>query len=239
MAYKFNPFTSNFDAVGAGTPGPAGPQGPQGPTGATGPQGPTGATGATGPTGPQGPAGSGGFSLNSITGQYYYPFGVSAAASTNAGLTANRVYYTAFVNTATTTWTEMGMRVTTAVANSTLRFGIYQAGSSGLPTTRLQDFGTVSSATTGSKTISISYQMSPGVYYLAYTSTHALTMGGGSYTPAFMTFLYGAVSATTTQGISLWYEDFGSSGALPSTASTSLSNLDSSVVRPFPWLRVV
>jgi hypothetical protein len=41
MAYKFNPFTSNFDAVGAGTPGPAGPQGP---TGATGPAGVVAAT---------------------------------------------------------------------------------------------------------------------------------------------------------------------------------------------------
>ena len=131
------------------------------------------------------------------------------------------------------------MRVTTAAASSTLRFGIYEAGSSGLPTTLLQDFGTVSSATTGTKTISIAYQMDPGVYYLAYTPSSNLTMGGSAYTTAFMTFLYGIVSATTTNGISLWYEDPGLSGSLPSTASTSLSTLDSSVVRAFPWLRVV
>lgn len=51
MAYRLNPFTNNFDAVGTGTPGPQGPQGNTGATGATGATGPQGPTGATGPAG--------------------------------------------------------------------------------------------------------------------------------------------------------------------------------------------
>jgi microcystin-dependent protein len=63
---------SNYDAGGAGTPGPQGPEGPAGPQGGVGPQGPAGNDGAQGPkgdtgdtgpqgeTGPQGPAGNDG-----------------------------------------------------------------------------------------------------------------------------------------------------------------------------------
>lgn len=49
MPYRLNPFTNNFDAVGAGTPGPQGPAGPTGPTGATGATGPAGVVAATAP----------------------------------------------------------------------------------------------------------------------------------------------------------------------------------------------
>lgn len=55
----------------------------------------------------------------------------------------------------------------TAVASSVFRMGIYSSDANGRPAGLLLDAGTVSTATTGQKTITISQVLAPGLYWLA------------------------------------------------------------------------
>jgi hypothetical protein len=172
-----------------------------------------------------------------ISGRYYFPWGMFPDTAGTRVVTSGRVYYYAFVCTKTTTWTRIGTRISSGVTG-TARLGIYAVGSTGLPTTLLQDFGTVSTSISGEKEITISYQMNPGTYYLALVSSAAATFTGYFLDERFMTFMYGLSSPTVTVATSLWYET-SSGDTLPSTANTTLTAEDTSLRRPQIFLRVV
>jgi len=172
-----------------------------------------------------------------ISGRYYFPWGMFPDTAGTRVVTSGRVYYYAFVCTKTTTWTRIGTRISSGVSG-TARLGIYAVGSTGLPTTLLQDFGTVSTSISGEKEITISYQMNPGTYYLALVSSAAATFTGYFLDARFMTFMYGLSSPTVTVATSLWYET-SSGDTLPSTANTTLTEEDTSLRRPQIFLRVV
>lgn len=64
---------------------------------------------------------------------------------------------------------KLGLSVTTAVAASTVRMGIYADAGNGYPGALILDGGTVDSSTTGAKTLSITRTtLPPGTYWLAY-----------------------------------------------------------------------
>jgi hypothetical protein len=172
-----------------------------------------------------------------ISDRYYFPWGMFPDTAGTRVVTSGRVYYYAFVCTKTTTWTRIGTRISSGVTG-TARLGIYAVGSTGLPTTLLQDFGTVSTSISGEKEITISYQMNPGTYYLALVSSAAATFTGYFLDERFMTFMYGLSSPTVTVATSLWYET-SSGDTLPSTANTTLTAEDTSLRRPQIFLRVV
>lgn len=68
----------------------------------------------------------------------------------------------------TTTYDRIGIQVNTAVAASLVRLGIYHPHANGdRPGALLVDFGTVSSASTGIKEITISQELTPGFYFLS------------------------------------------------------------------------
>lgn len=112
-------------------------------------------------------ASSGGFAWQNngyAANRYYFGMvmGPSGAMSVQA---ANRLWGKVFVVGAQTTFTRIGLQVTTG-AGSLGRLGIYNF-SSGVPTSLVLDAGTVSTATTGVKEITISQALSPGVYVVA------------------------------------------------------------------------
>jgi hypothetical protein len=143
-----------------------------------------------------------------------------------------------FSNPVATTWTRIGVRVGTSVASSLARLGVYAVGNTGLPTTLLQDFGTVSTASTGDREITISYTMDPGSYYLALICDSAVTFAGHLTESGMAAYMFGASSTTVSASIALWYET-GSGSTLPSTANTTLTAEDTSLRRPMIWLRKV
>lgn len=105
---------------------------------------------------------------------YYYSF-TSSPSDTTASPGANSLQGGAyFYVDAATTFDMIGVEVTTAVASSTVRLGIYSVTNS-LPTTLVLDAGTVDSSTTGVKQIVISQQLTKGSYILV-----AVQQGGGS-----------------------------------------------------------
>lgn len=93
-----------------------------------------------------------------------YNYGLAIAATSGAAVTANRLYAIPHIVGATTTFTRIGIRVTSAIAGNA-RLGIYN-WAAGVPTTLVLDCGTVSTSSTGDKEITISQSLAAGVYAL-------------------------------------------------------------------------
>lgn len=125
-----------------------------------GPEGPEGDQGPQGNVGPTGPMGSAGL----FTGLRYYasPSSARTTASVADGVACAHPFWVG----QTTTFERIGAEVTTAVAASAVRLGVYADTGRGSPGARILDAGTIDSTTTGAKEITISTTLQPGLYWL-------------------------------------------------------------------------
>jgi hypothetical protein len=153
-----------------------------------------------------------------ISGRYYTTDG---SVTTGSVSTLNRVTTLPFWVHTTTTFDRIGIRVTATAASSTIRLGIYSSNANYEPTTLVLDAGTVDSATAiSNQEITISQQLTPGMYFLA-----ALPQGG---TPSYQVIGNNPISIAgfsslgfsgiaTNQAISTSYYMGGITGSLSST----------------------
>lgn len=88
-----------------------------------------------------------------------------SASTTTLAISANVLYASPFYVPKTKTFTSINIEVTTLAAASSIRLGIY-SDTNGVPNALLLDAGTVSSASTGGKTIAISQSLPAGWYWL-------------------------------------------------------------------------
>ena len=166
----------------------------------------------------------------------YPPWGFSSTAVATIVLTTNRIYYAAFVVGQSTTFTKIGINVTTAQASTNARLGIYN-WSGGKSTTRVLDAGTISLAATGVSEITISQTLAAGVYALAIiadSSTADIRASQNWVQTA--SFMYGNNDSNSSSNTAMHYET-GSGTTLPATATTTPTNFIATYV-PFMWLRV-
>lgn len=134
-----------------------------------------------------------GYDANRYFSGYGYAF--------NAGgitVTANRMYIVPFLVGKTTTFTRIGINVTTLAAGN-CRLGIYNA-SSGLPTSLVLDAGTVSTGTTGSKEITISQSLSAGAYFLVAVFDATPIVYDAAVSNQMSQQIFGAISDGTQAG---------------------------------------
>lgn len=97
----------------------------------------------------------------------------------HAGTTNNHMYLVPIIFGQATTIDRIGVRVTNAQASSTVRLGMYNSNTNGEPSTRIFDAGTVSSATTGVKEITISQSITAGLKWIAIVpNTIAVGLAG-------------------------------------------------------------
>lgn len=118
-------------------------------------------------------------SMHPAVNRWVIPGWFSNGAS--AGVTplaADTLYYQPIFVADTHTYAAIGIRVLAAVAAASTRLGVFN-WASGLPGSLVQDCGTVASATTGNKTITVSIPITgPNFYFLAYISDQAITVQG-------------------------------------------------------------
>lgn len=104
--------------------------------------------------------------MNTKNAQVFFPAPVIAAGTAARSDTANSVLLVPFVPAYSMTLTSVSVRVETS-ASASCYLGIY-ADNAGVPGTLITDFGSVSTSTTGIKTIAISQAVTAGtVYWLA------------------------------------------------------------------------
>lgn len=111
----------------------------------------------------------GGTSLGMASALYYV---TTLPNSTTAAMTQNLALYVPVWFGRACTLDRVGVAVSTNIASSVVRLGLYTS-SNGLPTTLVADFGTVASATTGAKEITISQAVNGGLYWLAIVNQTA------------------------------------------------------------------
>jgi len=135
----------------------------------------------------------------------------------STALTANRIYAHPLIVAKTITVDIIAVNCTTLIAGGGLRLGIY-SDNNGEPGALLLDAGAVSTAATGVKTITITQQLTAGLYWLAAASSHA--------THAFRTPAIAAtlniigVASTLPTGVATHFYAAHTYGALPSTFPT-------------------
>ena len=106
---------------------------------------------------------TGGTSLN----QGYGGFNTSNASIASAA-TQHRIYYSPIYIPFDRELNEMICKVTTSASGATVRMGLYDSGSDGLPDVRIIDAGTVSAASTGVKSITgLSTTLGGGLFWIA------------------------------------------------------------------------
>jgi hypothetical protein len=158
------------------------------------------------------------------TGRYYLGLISEWAVGTN--ITANRLYAYPYVVAEDVTFASVSVEVHT-LQSGNIRLGIYNI-LDGLPTTLIQDFGTVSTSTTGIKTISsINLTLAAGIYAVACVASSASRFYSLSITDSAQTALFTHIlgpSSMVNVGNNAWKRTF-TYAALPASAGFTASDL--------------
>ena len=222
------PITKSGGVVLFGPTGPTGPTGSAGSTGATGVAGPTGVggNGATGPTGSTGPTGVAYPQIR--TNQYYSHMWASPVSTSTTS--ANLMYAYPILVGETTTFTRIGTEITTGGAGGTVvRLGIYDSVD-GVPTNLILDAGTIAADSVAEQEITISQQLTPGVYFLVHFSNGTPQVRVSQLSAKMAYFGSTAHNLAPTSGYtrSLTYT------TLPSTFGTATdSTSTTAIIQPF------
>ena len=104
---------------------------------------------------------------------------LSTDALAALALAANILYVTPIAITKRTTFTRIGIQVSTAgAAGANIRLGIYNNSTNHQPGTLVLDAGEIDASTTGTKEITISQSLRPGLYWLAAANELAPSVNG-------------------------------------------------------------
>lgn len=147
----------------------------------------------------------------------WHNWGYGNAATIN--MTDQRLYCMPFWPGRSCTLTGMATNVTAALVGSVMRYGIYTSSDGVLPTNLLTDFGTVTSAVTGIRSITgLNSRVRPVLHYLVVVRQTA----GGVLTVSARSAWDPIVSDTTptiTANTNAYFYD-AIAGALPATLGT-------------------
>lgn len=150
-----------------------------------------------------------------------------------ASMALNTVYYQLYCRTAKidkSVTFNARYEVVTAGAISTTRIGLYTMHpTSFIPYELIVDGGTASNSSTGEKTVSLTAINLPVYFYVATVRQGTdvpIFRGGGGTQGWFHTFYGRSITVSSASSFGGW-EETGVSGALPSTATPSMSNITS------------
>jgi hypothetical protein len=164
-----------------------------------------------------------------LSGSYYK--GMTANLGSTTAATVNTTYYIPFFVPTTTTFDRIMIRTGGAFAGTaSVRMGIYNS-SAGVPTTVLLDAGTVApTALSTSYTITISQQLTPGLYFLAANSQTAATTNTYLAIGSNQGSHYTGTPYTATATMAQYYSQASVTGAFATASSPSLGTLSGAIV---------
>lgn len=169
------------------------------------------------------------------SGNYHQGLGWSGGGgATTLTVTANRLYAKVFVCLSSETFTKIGIEVTTG-AGTNARLGIYSS-SNGRPGSLLLDAGTVSTATTGEKEVTISQALPAGTYFLGAVFDNTPIVRAVASTGPVMSALIGATDPDNTTALAGFYVAH-AFGALPSTFGSVTNVTGGGGGVPAIWVR--
>lgn len=158
---------------------------------------------------------------------------VGGAALGTLVTTANRIYFVPLIVPYNRLMTSIAIRVPTggAIGSSSVRLGVFLLDTvNGGPGTVALDAGTVSTATTGLKSIAINQQFARGIYFAAMWTSHAITVSAGNaaFSAANCGIALGAASPAPCNWL-IRTETFGSAFS-DQTSNTQTTNTGTSSV---------
>lgn len=154
-----------------------------------------------------------------VSGSYYPP--MMTGSDTTVAPGQNFEQAVRFDVGATTTFTRIGLEVTTAAASNVFRLGIRNDNGNGYPGALVLDAGTIDASTTGFKEITISQILTPGRYWVSATLQGGT---GAAYRHRFLDSFVGQQNGTDTNMAG--YYSGGTTGALGTfTASVNANGV--------------
>lgn len=159
------------------------------------------------------------------SGEYYQT--QPGAQRVAAALKANTAYAAELIVPRAATFDSIAVEVTTPAAGSTLRLGVYADDGGGAPGALVADFGTVDAGTAGSRALSISQVLQPGLYWVVVAalggapSIRTLSGAGSGMVPQPLTgtaVCNGYVGAHPTDALAATWTP----AAVPTTARAPL-----------------
>lgn len=166
-----------------------------------------------------------------VDGHYYGAVGLASRSA--AALTRGITWITPVYIPERTTFTRIGIEVTTGVASTTIRLGIYSDSVAGAAL--VLDAGTVDSSITGEKEITISQSLEAGLYFFA-----AQPEGGASDPSVNYASMsgYSHIWGRSAVGTLVSTAYIANTGALAATLGTP-TYADGSGTTPDVWVRKV
>ena len=147
--------------------------------------------------------------------------GTSLAASTG-GATSSIARFVPIAIAENMTIDRIGIEVTTAAASSTIRLGLYE-DNAGVPGDLIADFGTVSTATTGVKELTVSQAVSKGRVFAAWVPSNS-ALNVRRISNGWNLLQYTATKEDALDPSSVHWQQSGVTGALPATAAATLTS---------------
>lgn len=145
---------------------------------------------------------------------------LSASDSAQAHTLNTLFAYPLFIDSRVT-FNQVAVEVTTAVASSTVRLGLYTMSSTGTPNELIADWGTVDTSSLGAKTITIDQTLFPGTYFL----THVAQGGAPGLRSRPVNYpFYGNGTTTGNFNGTSYNQTATVTGALPSTFGAGVVN---------------
>lgn len=165
-----------------------------------------------------------------VSGNVIRGANLRAITSGTLAVTADRLYLTPFLAKRPMKVSAISFEVSTLAASTDVRCGIYSTGAINTSSPKLSlitgSEGTVSSASTGSKDVTVDCEIGQGYYFIGMSSTGTPTL---RTTTAALEDI-GQFSTVNATYNTAWYRDSaGSSAALPASITAALTGMGSGI----------
>jgi hypothetical protein len=161
---------------------------------------------------------------------YYAVPGATFSSVGTRNMTNGRIYYSPWTVDRVITIDQLAIEVSTNVASSECRIGVYNADTDWQPTSLIVDSGIIDCSTTGVKTVSVSITLQPGRYLAAVIANSTQTLRQFRGGNAFLTDTLGATPFYQDLFVASTYGPLNSTGVAWTSSVASAGGIGHQIV---------